>query len=142
MARRTIEGTNFDLAPGEKVLVRVERELFPYWAVLGLAGALLVGYGLSDPIYGWGVFFLGIIVMAVIGGAITSVKVHVTDRRVVQTGYLGVKQVPLAGMRVARGKALFLDRLVVQGGGGRIRVWGVRDGEAIEALLRRQTVPA
>lgn len=125
------------LASGEKHLLDVRRDLMPYWAMLAIAGAGLVAYGLYDPIYGWGTFFLGIVALSFVGGAVKSTRYHVTDRRLVRTGYLGVKAVPLAGARVTRSKSFLGETLTVQNDGARLRVWLVQDGEAVERMLAR-----
>lgn len=133
---RQVNGSPLLLAPGERPVLEVERDLAPYWAALAVAGALLVAYGLYDPVYGWGVFFLGIVAMSFAGGAIKSVRYHLTDRRLVRTGYLGMRAVPLAGARVHRARGLLGETLTVENGGARLRIRLVRDGEAVERLAR------
>ena len=129
------EGTALVLGPSEKHVLQVRRDLLPYWAALAVVGLGFVAYGLYDPIYGWGTFFLGLVAMSFVGGAIQSTRYHATDQRIVRTGYLGVKHVLLAGARVTRRKGALGETLTVENGGARLRIRLVRDGEAVERVL-------
>lgn len=122
----------------EKVLLHVERNLTPYWMMLAVAGMGFIAYGLTDPVYGWGVFFLGTVLLAFIGGALTSVRYHLTDRRLVRTGYLGTRTVSLRGATVTRSPSAFGETLTVASKGERLRVWSVRNGDAVAELVQRQ----
>lgn len=134
---RAVAGTLLTLERGERHLLEVPRDRLPYWAALAVVGAGFVAYGLYDPIYGWGTFFLGLVAMSFVGGAVLSTRHHATDRRLVRTGYLGLKAVPLAGARVTRVKGLWGDTLTVENGAARLRVRFVTDGEAVERVLRQ-----
>lgn len=127
-----------DLAPGERVVLHIEQDRLPYWAALALLGAGFIVYGMSDPIYGWSTFFLGMVFLAFLGGAVSSTRYHVTDRRLVRTGYMGARAVPLAGAKVTRARGAFGDVVTVENDGARLRMRTVRDGPAVERVLRRE----
>lgn len=132
---KAVDGTQLVLGPHEKHVLEVRRDLVPYWVALAVVGMGFVAYGLYDPIYGWGTFFLGMIAMAFVGGAVKSTRYHVTDRRLVRTGYLGVKAVPLVGARVRRAKGVLGETLTVENGAARLRIRLVQDGAAVERVL-------
>lgn len=136
------DGSRLVLAPGERKLLEVERNLLPYWFLLAFAGLGLVAYGMSDPVYGWSTFFLGIIGLSLVGGAITSVRYHVTDRRLIRTGYLGVRDVPLDGARVTRRAHVFGEIITVENGSARLRILTAREGPAVERILRQAKIAA
>ena len=137
---REVDGTQLILGPSERHVLEVRRDLMPYWAALAVVGLGFVAYGLYDPIYGWGTFFLGMIAMAFAGGAVKSTRYHVTDRRLVRTGYLGVRHVPLDGARVRRVKGFLGETLTIENGAQRLRIRLVLDGEAVERVLRQARV--
>ena len=118
-----------DLAPGERIVARLQRNLAPYWMMLAVAGMALVVYAVTDEVFGWGLFFLGVVVLAFLGSALSSTRYVVTDRRLIRTGWLGRREVALGTLRAEPGA--FGETLVAVGeDGASLRVRHVRNAAA------------
>jgi len=126
---------DLDLAPGERIVAKLQRNLAPYWMMMAVAGMALVVYAVTDEVFGWGVFFLGVVALAFVGSTLSSQRYVVTDRRVVRTGWLGRREVALG--TIAREPGAFGETVVATGDDGQqLRVRHVTNAAALPQSTR------
>lgn len=120
------------LAPGERVVARLQRDLTPYWMMLAVAGMGIVVATAQIEVFGWGIFLIGVVSLALVGSMLSSLSYTVTDRRVVRTGWLGRREVVLG--KLAREPGAFGETIVAVGSdGSTMRVRHVKNGQDVVA---------
>ena len=122
--------TDLGLAPGERVVTTLRRNLTPYWMMLAVAGMGIIVATVEVELWGWGIFFLGVVSLAFVGSTISSMRYVVTDRRVIRTGWLGRREVALG--KLARERGAFGETVVAVGrDGATMRVRHVKNAAEI-----------
>src|SRR5882672_4308157 len=123
---------DLDLARGERIVARLDRNLLPYWMMMAVAGMGIVVATVEVEVFGWGIFFLGVVALAFVGSMLTSHRYVVTDRRVIRTGWLGRREVALG--KLAREPGAFGETVVAVGRDGEtLRVRHVKNASEIPA---------
>ena len=121
---------DLQLAPGERVVARLQRNLTLYWMMIAVAAMGIIVATVEVEIWGWGIFLIGVVALALVGSMLSSLSYTVTDRRVVRTGWLGRREVALG--KLAREPGAFGETLVaVAPDGATMRVRHVKNATEV-----------